>query len=140
MQNRPNNRPAREARPASHYIHHRRSAEDGRHRHAFHRRIAYDAAHRWEHRLALLREHPTGEARLWATVLDEAIKDLTWGWAPHHTEGSRGTVVRATVAWFTADDDRTAGAFAWICRELDLPAPQVRDDVMADAHLGEELH
>jgi hypothetical protein len=128
-------------RPARDYIHPRVEDTDGRSRHVFHRKVDYDAARRWERRLALARDHASWAIRLWATVLDEAIKDLCWKRAPHPSEGSRSALVQATVRWLTeADDTRTPGAFAWICRELELPAETVRDDVMADAKLGEALH
>jgi hypothetical protein len=94
--------------------------------------------------LAVLREHECWAVRLWATVLGEAVKDLVRRRKPHEPWTSRrdpkklrrlervtARLRRATIAWLTAAGDRDPGAFAWICRELELPEHEVRCDVLA---------
>lgn len=122
-------------------------------RHHFHRLVPYSQARRWEHRLVLLREHPSWAVKLWSTVLDEAIKDLlrkrselTRGgcnrpWQTRQSVSLAASLRRRTLWWFTEPDDpRTPGAYAWICRELDLPVDAVRYDVLCDAGVREELN
>ena len=80
---------------------------------------------RWEQRLARALEYAEPVYKLWAGVLNYAIRDL---------ESLDAEIQLDAREWFAADaDENVVGSFAFICLQLgfDYPA-QIRADVLKE--------
>lgn len=80
----------------------------------------------WELRLLLMLTHENGATRLWASVLNYAIREL---YQANHF------VRQDALEWFTADYDHDmVGSFEFVCLQLGLRDPEeIRHDVLGEA-------
>lgn len=78
---------------------------------------------RWEHRLARALEYAEPVLKLWAAVMNEALRDLA---------SDDPEIVADARAWFTAPaDENEHGSFLFICLHLGFDYPdQIRVDVL----------
>jgi len=81
---------------------------------------------KWEMRMAELVDGGTPVERLWMAVLGQAMREAARKpWAGH-----RRPSAKPALRWFASGDDTYLGSFAAICREVGLPAGEIREYVM----------
>jgi len=104
------------------------------------RRWEVGGAKPWERLLAELGEDPRGEIRLWAAVLEQALREVRRPLRPYRVRkgatGVKGSPKRVELPnwwratplteWFASCEAEETGAFGWICRELGLSADEIR--------------